>query len=630
MFYHGSQEKGSLSIETLLDVLLVLYEECCNSTLRRDKNITEFIETVKPVSSKIKQCRLHREDFEPLSMIGKGAFGEVTVVRMKESGRVFAMKTLNKWEMLKRAETACFKEERDVLVYGDKKWITQLHYSFQDDDYLYFVMDYYSGGDLLTLLSKYEDRLPEHMAKFYVSEMVLALNSIHKMEYVHRDVKPDNVLIDVSGHIRLADFGSCQKLSSDGTVNSNVAVGTPDYISPEILQAMEDGKGKYGVECDWWSLGVCMYEMLYGETPFYAESLVETYSKIMSHTKFNFPSDPEVSNDCKDIMQRLCCKPEHRLGQNGIDDFKNHPFFEGIDWENISDMTPPYIPDVSSPTDTSNFDVDDEVEESQSESSRPTSVQPFTGHHLPFIGFTFTEKSRLSDLAHAIVKQQGSHVPSPEVPVKNAPSSLSVEAYERRINRLELEKSNLTRKLQESTKALREQADINSVDGVSRAKVVDTIETKKLKDEIVTLKKKLMEYEAQTVDLERELQEALTLRKDLETSTEDMSSKIRSMDRENRGFRLEKEDLERVLNEANEKIAAQQKELKEAQSQRKLAMAEFSELNDKLADIRSQKTKLSRQLREKEEEMEGSLQKLDGLRQEIRNADRKRREVRTR
>lgn len=100
----------------------------------------------------------------------------------------------------------------------------------------YLVMDYYCGGDLLTLLSKFEDRLPEDMARFYIAEMVLAINSIHALHYVHRDIKPDNVLLDANGHIRLADFGSCLKLNEDGTVQSNVAVGTPDYISPEILR----------------------------------------------------------------------------------------------------------------------------------------------------------------------------------------------------------------------------------------------------------------------------------------------------------------------------------------------------------------------------------------------------------
>ncbi|XP_073230481.1 serine/threonine-protein kinase MRCK beta-like isoform X9 [Porites lutea] len=547
----------------------------------------------------------------------------VTVVRMKTNDRIYAMKTLNKWEMLKRAETACFKEERDVLVYGDKKWITTLHYAFQDDDYLYFVMDYYSGGDLLTLLSKYEDHLPEEMAKFYLAEVVLAVNSIHKMDYVHRDVKPDNVLLDVSGHVRLADFGSCSKLGKKGTVRSSVAVGTPDYISPEILQAMEDGRGEYGVECDWWSLGVCMYEMLFGETPFYAESLVETYSKIMSHMgKFNFPSDVEVSNDAKDLMQRLCCKIEQRLGQNGIDDFRNHPFFEGIDWDNIGDTVPPYIPEVSSASDTSNFDVD--IDESRAnDAMRPSSVSPFTGHHLPFIGFSFTENSRLSDKAHSVAKESGNITLEP-VASNNVPSSLSVEAYERRIQRLEREKSELARKLTDSTKALQDQA--LAVDG-PKGDQVDSIELKRLKDDMTSMKKKIMEYEAQSADLEKELQDALTSRKELESTNEEMSAKMRSLDREVRGLRMEKEDIERVLQEANEKITTQQKELKEAHSARKLAMAEFSELNDKLADIRSAKTKVSRMLREKEEEMESTLQKLDGLRQEVRNVDRKKREI---
>lgn len=111
-----------------------------------------------------------------------------------------------------------------------------IKYCFQDESNLYLVMDYYCGGDLLTLLSKFEDRLPEDMAKFYIAEMVLAIDSIHNLRYVHRDIKPDNVLLDANGHIRLADFGSCLKLNDDGMVQSNVAVGTPDYISPEILR----------------------------------------------------------------------------------------------------------------------------------------------------------------------------------------------------------------------------------------------------------------------------------------------------------------------------------------------------------------------------------------------------------
>lgn len=175
----------------------------------------------------MKELRLTKNDFEVIKTIGRGAFGEVCLVRMKSCNQIFAMKILNKWEMLKRAETACFREERDVLVFGDRQWITNLHYAFQDDHNLYLLMDYYCGGDLLTLLSKFEDRLPEEMTKFYIAEMILAIDSVHKLNYIHRDIKPDNCLLDANGHIRLADFGSCLKLGPNGKVQSNVAVGTP-------------------------------------------------------------------------------------------------------------------------------------------------------------------------------------------------------------------------------------------------------------------------------------------------------------------------------------------------------------------------------------------------------------------
>uniref|UniRef100_A0A8C1UAM2 non-specific serine/threonine protein kinase n=1 Tax=Cyprinus carpio TaxID=7962 RepID=A0A8C1UAM2_CYPCA len=592
------------SVETLLDVLICLYDGCINSPLRREKNIAEFLEWTKPFTSKVKQMRLHKEDFEILKVIGRGAFGEVAVVKVKSSDKVFAMKILNKWEMLKRAETACFREERDVLVNGDCQWITRLHYAFQDDNFLYLVMDYYVGGDLLTLLSKFEDRLPEDMARFYLAEMVLAIDSVHKLHYVHRDIKPDNILLDVNGHIRLADFGSCLKLTEDGTVQSSVAVGTPDYISPEILQAMEDGKGKYGPECDWWSLGVCMYEMLYGETPFYAESLVETYGKIMNHKeRFQFPAHvTDVSENAKDLIRRLICCREHRLGQNGIEDFKQHPFFSGIDWQNILKCDAPYIPEVSSPSDTSNFDVDDDCLKN-TETMPPPSHTTFSGHHLPFVGFTYTSNCTLSD--RGCLRESAAPAQMDVSVQRGLEDSLATEAYERRIRRLEQEKLELSRKLQESTKTV-QALQYSSGDGpVSSSR---EFEIRGLKEEIEMLRKQI----------------AGNLSHCIYTCIMQFSHVTRHE------FSFLQTCLQMhcsILQESSEKLKTQGKELKEADSQRKMAMQEFAEVSEKVTELRSYKQRLSRQLRDKEEEMDSLNQKVEALRLEVRKAERAKKEM---
>ncbi|KAK1793328.1 hypothetical protein P4O66_011727 [Electrophorus voltai] len=603
------------SVETLLDVVICLYDECNNSPLRREKNIAEFLEWAKPFTSKVKQMRLHKEDFEILKVIGRGAFGEVAVVKVKNSDKVFAMKILNKWEMLKRAETACFREERDVLVYGDCQWITTLHYAFQDDNFLYLVMDYYVGGDLLTLLSKFEDRLPEDMARFYLAEMVLAIDSVHQLHYVHRDIKPDNILLDANGHIRLADFGSCLKLMEDGTVQSSVAVGTPDYISPEILQAMEDGKGKYGPECDWWSLGVCMYEMLYGETPFYAESLVETYGKIMNHKeRFQFPAHvTEVSESAKDLIRRLICSREHRLGQNGIDDFKQHSFFSGIDWDNIRTCDAPYIPEVSSPSDTSNFDVEDDCLKN-AETMPPPSIAAFSGHHLPFVGFTYTSQCTLSD--RGCLRESGPPVQLDVCMQRSLEESLAMEAYERRIRRLEQERLELSRKLQESTKTV-QALQHSSTDAPASAH--RELEIRGLKEEIEALRKQI----ADSAQLEQQLEQASTTRRDLEES----AKRIRSLEKQLKNTKQEREDMQKELLESSEKLKAQGRELKEADSQRKLAMQEFSEVSEKVTELRSHKQRLTRQLRDKEEELEAIGQKLEAQRMEVRKAEKIRKEM---
>ncbi|XP_039624061.1 myotonin-protein kinase isoform X2 [Polypterus senegalus] len=392
------RDGSPVNLETLLDLLVCVFEEIRNFHLGQERHASAFLQWAEPLVRQVKETRLQRDDFDILKVIGRGTFSEVAVAKMRRTDQVYAMKIMNKWDMVKRGEVACFREERDVLVRGDRRWITKLHFAFQDDNYLYLVMDYYSGGDLLTLLSKFGDRIPEEMCQFYLAEMVMAIHSVHQLGYVHRDIKPDNILLDVHGHVRLGDFGSCLKLREDGMVCSSIAVGTPDYLSPEILQAVEDSSQCYGPECDWWSMGICSFEMFFGQAPFYADSITETYAKIISFREhFEFPRGfPEVSEEARDLISGLISEREQRMGRNGIEDFQNHSFFTGIDWENLHHCQPPFQPEVANSTDTSNFDV---VEDSLSEQEIFSEMLEDTplGIHLAFVGYSYTATSRLQE-----------------------------------------------------------------------------------------------------------------------------------------------------------------------------------------------------------------------------------------
>lgn len=303
-------------------------------------------------------------------MIGKGAFGEVRLVREKSNGEIYALKIMLKESMRKKNQVDHVKAERDVLAASSTQWVVGLAYSFQDEKYLYLVMDYCVGGDVMSLLI-HEDIFSEETTKFYISETILALEYVHNLGYIHRDLKPDNLLIDVYGHIKLTDLGLCKKISNDyeksyvkalnlnnnnnnNNVDNNISkpshrarilvystVGTPDYIAPEVLSQ----KG-YSMECDWWSLGVIMFEMLIGYPPFYADDSVKTCSYILEHKKrFVIPEEAKntLSAECIDLMSKLICDADVRLGRNDVNEIKNHPWFVNVNWNKIAEMKPPYI-----------------------------------------------------------------------------------------------------------------------------------------------------------------------------------------------------------------------------------------------------------------------------------------------
>ncbi|XP_069126944.1 rho-associated protein kinase 2-like isoform X2 [Argopecten irradians] len=383
---------SELNVNGLLDGLSSLIADLDYPAIRRNKSVDQFVGKYGKAVEFVNSCRMRHSDFEVVKVIGRGAFGEVQLVRHKSTRKVYAMKLLSKYEMIKRSESAFYWEEREIMANANSLWIVQLHFAFQDTKFLYMVMDYMPGGDLVNLMSNYD--VPEKWAKFYCAEVVLALNAIHSMGFVHRDVKPDNMLLDSSGHLKLADFGTCMRMDKDGMVRSDTAVGTPDYISPEVLQS-QGRPGYYGRECDWWSVGVFLYEMLVGDTPFYADSLVGTYGKIMDHRNcLNFPSEVEMSNEAKSLICAFLTDRNERLGRNGIEEIQAHKFFtnDQWSWDNIREYVPPVVPELVSDVDTSNFE---DIEKDDSPDETFAIPKAFSGNHLPFIGFTYSRSYQL-------------------------------------------------------------------------------------------------------------------------------------------------------------------------------------------------------------------------------------------
>ncbi|GAA6014338.1 hypothetical protein JCM10207_005424 [Rhodosporidiobolus poonsookiae] len=291
-------------------------------------------------------------DFDLLKVIGKGSFGKVMQVRKKDTGRIYALKTIRKAHIVSRSEVTHTLAERTVLAQVNNPFIVPLKFSFQNAEKLYLVLSYVNGGELFHHLQR-EGRFSEERSRFYAAELLCALEHLHQFNVIYRDLKPENILIDYVGHISLCDFG-LSKLNMTDTETTNTFCGTPEYLAPELLLGHP-----YSRTVDWWTLGVLLYEMLSGLPPFYSENTNEMYQKILT--------DPlrfgdEIAPDARSLLTGLLTRdPQQRLGASGAESIRTHPFFaKHIDFNKLmkKQIQPPFKPSVESAADTSNFDTE--------------------------------------------------------------------------------------------------------------------------------------------------------------------------------------------------------------------------------------------------------------------------------
>lgn len=368
------------------------------------EQMLDFLMKKESKYTRLRRQKMNKDMFDQIQHIGVGAFGTVTLVRKKDTKQVYAMKSLLKKDVIMKQQAAHVKAERDILAEANSAWIVKLFFSFQDDRCLYFIMEYVPGGDMMQLLIN-KGVFEERLARFYTAELTCAIEYVHGLGFIHRDIKPDNILIDQLGHIKLTDFGLCTGLrwthdkryyGVEGEDASHVrqdsftlppdvggvdkqmkvldirhqkkrnlahsVVGTGNYMAPEVIK-----KTGHTQLCDWWSVGVILYEMVFGRPPFMSqtEDSSETQFKIVNWQEFLDvspnagppPGHMRPSQDCVSLIKRLCCGEAHRLGKEGAAEVKAHRWFRGIDFDQLRTSRAEYIPRVEHPEDTSNFDT---------------------------------------------------------------------------------------------------------------------------------------------------------------------------------------------------------------------------------------------------------------------------------
>ena len=330
---------------------------------KTDVNIFQTKNSKKSNSINFKNIQANYEDFEIKSVIGRGSVGKILLARYIKDGKYYAIKSMRKDQIISEGIADNILVEKNILIKSQCEFILKLSFFFQTPERIYYVTPFIKGGDLYHKL-KSEIFFKEDLVRFYTAQIAVALQYLHNLEITYRDLKPENILLDEDGYIKLCDFGSSVIIR--GTEKVKNFAGSPEYAAPEIITY-----SGHNFMCDWWSLGILIYELLYGNTPFFNMDKTRMYDLIntgaISFPKFiqiegeEKPRNYKVSEDAKNIISKFLEKdPGTRLGRKGLDEIKKHPFFSGINFDDLNKkkIKPPFRPNFSKEEQdlTNNFD----------------------------------------------------------------------------------------------------------------------------------------------------------------------------------------------------------------------------------------------------------------------------------
>lgn len=368
--YNDNKKKPMFSIQNINQPLFTLSGP-------DDSIVKEWVSELRALTLRSDQYTM--DDFDIISVLGKGYYGKVMLCREKKTNRIYAIKTVHKARLIKSGKILTIFAERNVLLKVKHPFIVRIHFAFQNNTKFYLGLEYVPGGELFKHLAD-SGRLPLDEIRLYIAEMALALDYLHSMHVIYRDLKPENILIDLEGHLKLTDFGLVKDISAMSSTST--FCGTSEYLAPEIIK-----ERSYDEMIDWWELGIMTYELAFGDTPYVHRNKAKMYDEICNKDPA-FPA--KFDTDCKDFIMRLLRKePEERMK---FDEIKKHPFFKGMNFNDVlaKKYKPKYIPpQPTNSTQLINFDSEFTGMRAQDSLATPVDVS-FNG--FSFIASSFVDR----------------------------------------------------------------------------------------------------------------------------------------------------------------------------------------------------------------------------------------------